>query len=85
MPMNNHENLTVKDTDPLVPLAEYRRSGQCPIELHHAIFYHRESLENAGAICRYGRRWLVSPSHLMKWLRQNGKQAGRTDSSNKSN
>ena len=50
MPMNNHENLTVKDTDPLVPLAEYRRSGQCPIELHHAIFYHRESLENAGAI-----------------------------------
>ena len=77
------KNIEPKDTDPLVPLAEYRRSGECPIELHHAIFYHRESLEKSGAICRFGRRWLVSPSHLMKWLRQNGKHAGRTDTSKK--
>ena len=75
--MSQEETVSTTDTDPLIPLAEYRRSGDCPIELHHAIFYHGESMEASGAICRYGRRWLVSPSHLMKWIRQNGKEAGR--------
>ena len=51
--------LDPQETDLLVPLADYRRSGECPIELYHAIFYHRESLEKSGAIVRYGRRWLV--------------------------
>ena len=69
--------LDPQETDLLVPLADYRRSGECPIELYHAIFYHRESLEKSVAIVRYGRRWLVSPPHLMKWLRRNGKHAGR--------
>ena len=69
--------LDSQETDLLVPLADYRRSGECPIELYQAIFYHRESLEKGGAIVRYGRRWLVSSPHLMKWLRRNGKHAGR--------
>ena len=68
---------TPTDSDPLTPLAEYRKSGRAPVEMNHLIFFNKQSLESSGAIVRYGRRWLVSEGHLMQWLRKHGKKAGR--------
>ena len=79
--MENPTTSAPADTDPLIPLAEFRKSDRCPVELHHLIFYNRESLEAEGAICRFGRKWLVSEGHLMRWLRRHGKHAGRPKSS----
>jgi len=65
------------DESLLIPLARYRESGRAPIEMHHAIFHHRRSLEQAGAVVKYGSKWLVSERHLMRWLREHGRGAGR--------
>jgi len=62
---------------PLTPLADFRKSGRAPVEMHHLIFHHKESLVEHGAICKFGRKWLVSEGHLYLWLREHGASAGR--------
>ena len=62
---------------PLTPLADFRKSGRAPVEMHHLIFHHKESLVEHGAICKFGRKWLVSEGHLFQWLREQGANAGR--------
>ena len=49
---------------PLTPLADFRKSGRAPVEMHHLIFHHKKSLVEHGAICKFGRKWLVSEGHL---------------------
>ena len=61
------------DQSPLIPLSEFRKSGRAPIEMYHCIFHHRDSLVEAGAIVKYGAKWLVSEPHLYQWLRKNGR------------
>ena len=62
---------------PLIPLAEFRKSRRAPVEMHHLIFHHKKSLVEHGAICKFGRKWLVSEGHLFLWLREHGASAGR--------
>ena len=62
---------------PLTPLADFRKSGRAPVEMHHLIFHHKESLVEHGAICKFGRKWLVSEGRLFQWLREQGASAGR--------
>ena len=62
---------------PLIPLADFRKSGRAPIEMHHLIFHHKNSLVEYGAIVKFGRKWLVSEGHLYQWLREVGPTAGR--------
>ena len=45
--------------------------------MNHLTFNNKDSLEEFGAIHRYGRKWLVSEPHLYQWLRRFGKNAGR--------
>jgi len=33
---------------PLTPLADFRKSGRAPVEMHHLIFHHKESLVEHG-------------------------------------
>ena len=57
----------------IVPSAEFERSGRCPVNLRWLIFHQKESLQDAGAIIRFGkRRWLVDESKLIDWIRENG-------------
>ena len=70
-------NNTPDNQKPLIPLADFRKSGRSPIEMHHAIFHHKESLVEYGAIVKFGRKWLVSEGHLYQWLREQGPNAGR--------
>ena len=57
----------------IVPSAEFGRSGRCPVNLRWLIFHQKESLQDAGAIIRFGkRRWLVDESKLIDWIRENG-------------
>ena len=62
---------------PLTPLADFRKSGRAPVEMHHLIFHHKESMVKHGAICKFGRKWLVSVCRLFQWLREQGANAGR--------
>ena len=34
---------------PLTPLADFRKSGRAPVEMHHLIFHHKKSLVEHGA------------------------------------
>ena len=57
----------------LTPAAEFERSGRCPVNLRWVIFHQKESLEENGAIIRFGkRRWLVDEDKFIIWLRENG-------------
>ena len=57
----------------IVPAAKFERSGRCPVNLRWLIFHQKESLQDAGAIIRFGkRRWLVDESKLIDWIRENG-------------
>ena len=57
----------------IVPAAEFERSGGCPVNLRWLIFHQKESLQDAGAIIRFGKRlWLVDESKLIDWIRENG-------------
>lgn len=67
---------------PLISLADFRESGRAPVEMHHLIFYHKNSLVKHGAICKFGRKWLVSEGHLFQWLREHGANAGRPKRTN---
>ena len=73
-------NTSTKTTDeksPLIPLSEFIKSGRSPVEMRHLIFFQKKSLVEYGAICKYGRKWLVCEGLLFKWLRENGTKAGR--------
>ena len=70
-------NNTPNNQAPLTPLADFRKSGRAPVEMHHLIFHHKNSLVEHGAICKFGRKWLVSEGHLFQWLREQGANAGR--------
>ena len=60
-------------TPQLTPAAEFERSGRCPVNLRWLIFHRKESLQEAGAILRFGtRRWLVDEQRFFDWLRENG-------------
>ncbi len=39
----------------LTPAAEFQRSGRCPVNLRWVIFHQKESLEENGAIIRFGK------------------------------
>jgi hypothetical protein len=57
----------------LVPLAQFERSGRSPVNMRWLIFHQKESLEENGAIIRFGkRRWLVDEDRFINWLRENG-------------
>ena len=70
-------NNTPNNQAPLTPLADFRKSGRAPVEMHHLIFHHKNSLVEYGAIVKFGRKWLVSEGHLYQWLREVGPTAGR--------
>ena len=61
---------------PQTPLADFRKNGRAPVEMHHLIFYHKDSLVEHGAICKFGRKWFVSEGHLFQWLREQKANAG---------
>ena len=69
--------LTPDNQAPLTPLAAFRKSGRSPVEMHHLIFHHKNSLVEYGAICKFGRKWLISEGRLFQWLRDQGANAGR--------
>ena len=57
----------------LTTAAEFQRSGRCPVNLRWLIFHQKDSLEEQGAIIRFGkRRWLVDEDRFINWLRENG-------------
>ncbi len=63
----------IKNPPVLIPAADFQRSGRCPVDLRWLIFNQKESLQDAGAIIRFGkRRWLVDESKLIDWIRENG-------------
>jgi hypothetical protein len=70
-----HEN--PDNQAPLIPLSDFRKSGRAPVEMHHLIFYNKDSLVKHGVICKFGRKWLVSEPQLFQWLREHGANAGR--------
>lgn len=57
----------------LIPLADFKKSGRCPVEPYHLIFRHKESLESYGAIFRYGKKWLIDEAMFMDWLRDHSR------------
>ena len=76
---------TFQTSLPLIPAADFERSGRCPVNLRWLIFHQKESLQEAGAIIRFGkRRWLVDESKLIDWIRENG-ESFSTVSRKKSN
>ena len=70
---------------PLIPLSDFRKSGRAPVEMYHQIFYNKDSLVKHGAICKFGRKWLVSEPQLYQWLREHGSNAGRPKRPNELN
>ena len=70
---------------PLIPLSDFRKSGRAPVEMHHLIFYNKDSLVKHGAICKFGRNWLVSEPQLYQCLREQGSNAGRPKRPNEHN
>ena len=78
-------NNTPNNQAPLTPLADFRKSGRAPVEMYHLIFHHKKSLVEHGAICKFGRKWLVSEGHLFQWLREQGANAGRPKRANELN
>ena len=76
---------TPDNQTPLTPLADFRKSGRAPVEMYHLIFYHKKSLVEFGAICKFGRKWLVSEGQLFQWLREQEANAGRPKRANELN
>ena len=57
----------------LTPAAEFQRSERCPINLRWVIFHQKDSLQDFGAIIRFGkRRWLVDEEKFYTWLKEFG-------------
>ena len=60
-------------TTKLIPAADFERSGRCPVNLRWLLFHQQESLQEEGAIIRYGkRRWLIDEGRFIDWIRRNG-------------
>ena len=75
----------IKNSPILIPAADFERSGRCPVNLRWLIFHQKESLQEAGAIIRFGkRRWLVDESRLIDWIRENGESFSTVSRSNPS-
>ena len=75
----------IKNSPLLIPAADFQRSGRCPVDLRWLIFNQKESLQEAGAIIRFGkRRWLVDESKLIDWIRENGETFSTVSRSNPS-
>ena len=73
----------IKNSPILIPAADFERSGRCPVNLRWLIFHQKESLQDAGAIIRFGkRRWLVDESKLIDWIRENGESFSTIRSKN---
>ena len=72
--LNYEEIMELTQNHPqLTPAAEFQRSGRCPVNLRWVIFHQKDSLEDHGAIIRFGkRRWLVDEDKFINWLRENG-------------
>jgi hypothetical protein len=72
--INNEVFMMQNEQHPqLTPAAEFERSGRCPVNLRWLIFHQKESLEEEGAIIRFGkRRWLVDEDKFISWIRANG-------------
>ena len=72
--INNEVFMMQNEQHPqLTPASEFQRSGRCPVNLRWVIFHQKESLEENGAIIRFGkRRWLVDEDRFIIWLRENG-------------
>ena len=67
----------------IVPAAEFEWSGRCPVNLRWLIFHQKESLQEAGAIIRFGkRRWLVDETKLIDWIKENGESFSAVRSKN---
>jgi len=72
------ENKTAKEElnqHPLVSLSVFKKSGKAPVDMNHLIFKFKDSLVDFGVLVRYGRKWLISESHLYQWLRIHGKDS----------
>ena len=68
---------------PLIPAADFERSGRCPVNLRWLIFHQKDSLQESGAIIRFGkRRWLVDEYRLIDWIRENGESFSAVRSKN---
>ena len=53
--LNYEEIMELTQNHPqLTPAAEFQRSGRCPVNLRWVIFHQKDSLENHGAIIRFG-------------------------------
>ena len=75
----------IKNSPILIPAADFERSGRCPVNLRWLIFHQKDSLQEAGAIIRFGkRRWLVDESRLIDWIRENGESFSTVSRSNPS-
>jgi hypothetical protein len=72
--INNEVFMMQNEQHPqLTPAAEFERSGRCPVNLRWLIFHQKDSLEEEGAIIRFGkRRWLVDEVKFINWIRENG-------------
>ena len=70
----------------LLPLAQFARSGRSPVNMRWLIFHEKDSLEENGAIVRFGSsRWLVDEARLMKWIRENGENFSAVKRKSKKN
>ena len=57
-----------KDFRPrLIKKSRYER--EAGINLRHIIFHKHKELEEVGAICRYGRHWMIDPELLESFIR----------------
>jgi len=64
---------TEEVSNQLIPLTKFKESGRCPVEPYHLIFRHKNSLEEYGAIFRYGKKWLIDEPKFMDWLRDHSR------------
>jgi hypothetical protein len=72
----------MKSTDsgrPLVRLADFRKSGRCPINVYHAISRFRDELLERGALIRWGSCYLVDEPEFFAWLRDNSRRDSGPD------
>ena len=71
----NKKETPLDQKSPLIPLSKYKKSERAPVDMNHLIFQHKDSLVDFGVLVRYGRKWLISESHLYQWLRIHGEDA----------
>ena len=63
--------MSQKDYRPvLVKKSRYERESG--LNLRHLIFHRGRELEQAGAICKFGRHWMVDPERLERFIRDGG-------------